>query len=143
MEMKMTIGFKNLSDFFPIIGWELYQVIIDKYHVVFLFENESALLNISDRFSFKSVDDLVNFSYEIYGDSKTLNIDRILRMKINDIKIYSQNRLDLIFENGDVLSVYDNPKFRSWWFLGGREFDPSLQTTQWSFEISDLESDDL
>jgi hypothetical protein len=32
----MAIGFSSRFDFSPIVGWELYQVTIDKYHVTFL-----------------------------------------------------------------------------------------------------------
>jgi hypothetical protein len=39
-EIEMAIGFTQRFDFSPIIGWELYQVTIDKYHMMFWFENE-------------------------------------------------------------------------------------------------------
>ena len=139
----MAIGFSNRFDFRPIIGWELYQVTIDKYHVMFWFENERALLNIADRFSFRTSDGLIDFVYEIYGDSKFLNLDPILRVKIVEARILGKNRLDLVFENTHILSVYDNPELRSWWFLGGRQLDPVVQKTRWSFEIGDCEPDDL
>ena len=113
----MAIGFSDRFDFSPIIGWELYQVTINKYHIMFWFENGHALLNVADRFSFQSSEGSVIFTYEVYGDRKFLNVDRILRSKIVDARIISKDQLDLIFENGDTLSVYDNPEFRSWWFL--------------------------
>jgi hypothetical protein len=75
----MAIGFTERLDFSPIIGWELYQVTIDKYHIMFWFEDEHALLNVADRFSFRSSDGAVNFLYEIYGNQKSLNVDRILQ----------------------------------------------------------------
>ncbi|MDR3644837.1 MAG: hypothetical protein P4M02_07180, partial [Clostridia bacterium] len=112
----MAIGFSDRFDFKPIIGWELYQVTIDKYHVMFWFENEYALLNIAGRFSFKSANETVSFTYEIYGERKFLNLDRVLRVKIGDARIITKDQLALVFENGDVLSVYDNPEMRSWWF---------------------------
>lgn len=139
----MAIGFSNHFDFRPIVGWELYQVTIDKYHVMFWFENENALLNVADRFSFKSFDGAVDFTYEIYGNQKSLNLDRILRVKIATTRIVTIDQLDLIFENGDILSIHDNPELRSWWFLGGRQLDPLIQRANWSFEIGDCEPDEL
>ena len=139
----MAAGFSNRFDFRPIIGWELYQVTIDKYHVMFWFENEHALLNIADRFSLKTCDGSIDFTYEIYGDRKFLNLDPILRVKIAEARIITKDRLDLVFENAHVLSVHDNPELRSWWFLGGRQLNPAIQETRWSFEIGDWEPDDL
>lgn len=139
----MAIGFTQRFDFSPIIGWELYQVTIDKYHIMFWFENDHALLNVADRFSFRSADGAVDFLYEIYGTQKSLNVDRILRTKIVKTQTISKAQLDLEFENGDVLSIYDNPEFRSWWFLGGRQNDPITKRTNWSFEIGDQELQDL
>jgi hypothetical protein len=142
-EIEMAIGFTQRFDFGPIIGWELYQVTIDKYHIMFWFENEHALLNVADRFSFRSSDGAVNFLYEIYGRHKSLNVDRILRTKIAEVQTISKDQLDLVFENRDVLSIYDNPEFRSWWFLGGRQNDPITTRTSWSFGICDQELEDL
>lgn len=139
----MAVGFSERFDFAPIIGWELYQVTIDKYHIMFWFEDENALLNVADRFSFRSSDGAVNFSYEIYGNQKSLNVDRILRTKIVEVSIVSKDQLDLMFENGNVLSIYDNPEFRSWWFFGGRQNDPTIQRTTWSFAIGDQDPEDL
>ncbi len=118
----MAIGFSDNLDFSQIVGWELYQVTIDKYHIMFWFEGERSLLNVADRFSFRSADGTITFMYEIYGSDKFLNIDRILRVKISEVRVITKDQLELVFENGDVLSIYDNPDFRSWWFLGGREF---------------------
>jgi hypothetical protein len=118
-------------------------VTIDKYHILFWFENEHALLNVADRFSFRSSDGAVNFLYEIYGRHKSLNVDRILRTKIAEVQTISKDQLDLVFENRDVLSIYDNPEFRSWWFLGGRQNDPITTRTSWSFGICDQELEDL
>jgi hypothetical protein len=139
----MAIGFTRLSDFDRIVGWELYQVTIDKYHVMFWFENKHALLNVADRFSYRSSDGLIDYAYEIYGDRKFLNLDPILRIRIERIVIVSKDRLDLIFENGDTLSVYDNPDLCSWWFLGGRREEPELRRTTWAFEVGDREPEDL
>src|SRR5271169_4683294 len=139
----MAIGFSDRFDFRPIVGWELCQVTIDKYHIMVWFDNEHALLNIADRLSFKSSDGAVNFSYEIYGNRKFLNVDRVLRTKIGDVQIITKDQLDLVFENGDILSVYDNPEFRSWWFFGGRQVDPLIQKTHWSLHIGDWEPEDV
>ena len=139
----MAIGFSSRFDFSAIIGWELYQVTIDKYHLMFWFEDERALLNVADRCSFKSSDGTVNFSYEIYGSHKSLNVDRILRTKITEVRIITKDQLDLVFENADVLSIYDNPELRSWWFLGGRQNEPTIQRTSWSLHIGDSEPEAL
>ena len=139
----MSIGFTDRLDFTPIIGWALHQVTIDKYHLMFWFEDDYALLNVADRCSYRSCDDVINYTYEIYGDKKHLNVDRILRTKIAEARILSKDQLDLVFENGDILSVYDNPELRSWWFLGGRQNDPVLQRTSWSLHIGDLEPEEL
>ena len=139
----MAIGFSSRFDFTPLIGWELYQVTIDKYHLTFLFENENALLNVADRCSFKSSDGTVSFSYEIYGSHKSLNVDRILRTRIIEVCIITGDQLDLVFENGDILSVYDNPEHRSWWFLGGRQDESGIRRTNWSLNIGDCEPEDL
>jgi len=42
-----------------------------------------------------------------------------------------------VFENGDVLSIYDNLDLRSWWFLGGRQDEPMTRRTTWSLHIED------
>ena len=139
----MAIGFSDCFDFRPVIGWELEQVTIDKYHVMFWFDRDRALLNVADKFSFRSSDGSIDFLYEIYGARKSLKVDSILRTKVADVRVVTKEQLDLIFENGDVLSVYDNPQFRSWWFLGGRELDPPTQRTKWSLHIGDREFDDL
>jgi len=139
----MAVGFSDQLDFAPVIGWELDHVTIDKYHIMFWFQIDSALLNVADRFSYRSSDGLVEYSYEIYGTQKTLNVDRILRTKIVATRVITKDQLDLTFEIGDILSIYDNPEFRSWWFLGGRKNDPLTQRIGWSLSIGDLEVDDL
>jgi hypothetical protein len=56
----MTLGFgdparrKALED--EVIGWQLYQLHIDKYHAMFWFENGWCLLNVAWRFGFISAD---------------------------------------------------------------------------------------
>jgi hypothetical protein len=100
-------------------------------------------LNIAERCSFRSSDGSVNFTYEIYGPAKFLNVDRILRTKIAAIRIVTKDQLDLVFDHGDVLSVYDDPDSRSWWFLGEREMLPSQGWSPFKFEIGDWEPEDL
>jgi hypothetical protein len=116
---------------------------VDKYHLMFWFENERPLLNVADRCSFKSADGTVNFSYEIYGSHKSLNVNRILRIKVAEVRVVTKEQLDLVFENGDVLSIYDNLDLRSWWFLGGRQDEPMTRRTSWSLHIEDWEPEDL
>lgn len=139
----MAIGFSENFDFSPIIGWELDQVTLDKYHVMFWFENGHSLLNVADRFSFHSADGTISYDYTIYEDNKFLNVDRILRLPIREAKVVSKDRLDLIFDNGDVLSVYDNPKFCSWWFLGGSYNLPEGGKAPYTIHIADSEIEDL
>jgi hypothetical protein len=43
----MVSGFRSAEDFQPVIGWQLYQVTLDKYHVMFFFENGWQLLNVA------------------------------------------------------------------------------------------------
>ena len=64
-------------------------------------------------------------------------------MRIAEINVLSKDRLDLIFENGDVLSVYDNPELCSWWFSGGSENLPGGGTSPYTFHIGDMEEEDL
>jgi hypothetical protein len=139
----MAIGFSDRFDFGPVIGWELYQVTIDEYHLMFWFEGESALLNVAERCSFRSSDGGISFTYEIYGPAKFLNVGSILRTKIARVRIVTKDQLDLVFDHGDVLSIYDDPESRSWWFLGGRELLPSKSWSSFKFEIADWEPEDL
>ena len=32
----MVLGFNESDDFSPVVGWELYEVTLNKYHVMFL-----------------------------------------------------------------------------------------------------------
>lgn len=139
----MTLGFSARFDFTPIVGWELCQVTVDKYHIMFWFENGRALLNVADRFAYRSADGQTSYQYEIYGLNKLLNVDRILRLKVIDVLVASIDRLDLVFENQDILSIYDNPELRSWWFLGSSApFDWPPVTTQWTLSIGDIEPEE-
>ncbi len=144
----MTRGFTDVTEFEPVIGWELYQVTLDKYHVMFWFKNGHALLNIADSFSYRSKDGRINFTYKTeYVDGRSneqtwLNLSRILRMPVSDIEIVSTRDLALRFENGDLLTVHDNPSTRSWWFCE-YELDqtiPANKPLRW--HASDIESDE-
>ena len=115
----MALGFRDDTIFKPLIGWELYQVTIDKYHVMFYFNNGWALLNVAYKFALKSPEKDKN-EYEIYGDSKLLHVDPILRKEIRAIKISSIDQLDIQFSNNYVLEIYDDPDICSWWGFGGR-----------------------
>jgi hypothetical protein len=123
----MAIGFSDRIDFSSIVGWELYQVTIDKYHVMFWFQNGYALLNVADSFSFRSANGSVRYTYEIYGSQKMLAVDSILRAAIKETRIVSKDWLQLHFETGDVLSIRDNPGLRSWWFM--TKFERILRST--------------
>ena len=72
-------------------------------------ENEHALLNVADRCSFKSADGTVNFSYEIYGSHKSLTLTAFSALRSHRFEVVTKEQLDLVFENGDVLSIYDDP----------------------------------
>jgi hypothetical protein len=139
----MAAGFDNSIDFTPILGWELYQVTIDKYHVMFWFENGRSLLNVADGFTFEPGDGLPACTYAIYGEHKSLAIDNILRVRIAAVQVRSRDALELTFESGDKLIVHDTPDLRSWWFLGGQHADPATGRTEWAFEIGDREPEDM
>ena len=59
----MVVGFQDARDFNPVVGWELYQITFDKYHIGFLFENGWQLLNVAHRFSHRSRDGSVDYTY--------------------------------------------------------------------------------
>jgi hypothetical protein len=135
----MVLGFSPSEEYEKVVGWELYQVTVDKYHVMFWFENGHALLNIADRFSYRSADRRIEYTYEIYGTAKSLQIDRILRVPIKWIAIASERQLELRFANGDVLTVHDNPEFRSWWFM---KFSHDSQSPRPSLTVWKLGDED-
>ncbi|NIJ42039.1 hypothetical protein FHS78_002330 [Parvibaculum indicum] len=122
----MVLGFQPEMDFQRLIGWELSEVTIDKYHVMFFFNNNHDLLNIADSFSYRSADGSSCYTYEIYGERQFLDVAAILRTAISGVEIVSRSELKLVFETGCSISVFDNPRFRSWWFMpvteAGRKF---------------------
>lgn len=71
-------------------------------------------MNVAHAFSYKSDDGAVAYTYEVYGPSKQIEVDRILRQRITDVAVRAPNRLALVFENGDELTVHDAPEMRSW-----------------------------
>lgn len=136
----MARGFTNDLDFSPAVGMELCQIQIDKYHVMLWLESGHVLLNIADRFAFRSADGKLDYVYEIYGDAKWINLDSILRQQIVAAHVFSLDWLDIEFATGDVLSIYDNPEFRSWWFLDNRETARILGE---SFNLPDRDVEDM
>lgn len=113
----MVAGFQNAQDFAPVIGWELYQITLDKYHVMFFFENGWQLLNVAYRFSHLSREGDVNYTYETGGRGAANQLHRLLRERVIDVIVQSERELALVFANGDRLIVHDDPRLRSWWFM--------------------------
>ena len=101
------------------VGWELNQVTIDKYHVMSFFDvaGSQQLLNIAHSFSFRSADSTLSYPYEVYGLSKMLNVESLLRQRITEVRVRSRRELVLAFENGDELTIHDDPEYCSWWFM--------------------------
>jgi hypothetical protein len=132
----MVVGFTREQNFDPIIGWELYQVTVDKYHIMFFFNNGRDLLNVANKFAYMSADQTINVVFEIYGNKKLLAVDDLLRTKITAWEIISANELRLVFANGSKLSIFDDPEVTSWWFL--RYEDGGLEP---AFVLSDLDAD--
>ena len=113
----MVAGFDKAENFAPIIGWELYQVTLVKYHVMFYFENGWQLLNVAHSFSHISTDGGVEYTYEIYGQRKRLELDRLLHRTVAEVVVKARDRLGLVFDNGDILIIHDDPETQSWWFM--------------------------
>ena len=133
----MVAGFDNAEDFAPVVGWELYQVTVDKYHVMFLFDNGWQLLNVAHSFSYRSADGIVSYTYEIYGAGKGLNVDGILRQRVTEVEVRNKRELALIFQNGDELSVHDHPDYRSWWFMPVSDPASPAEAQGWSMSDDD------
>jgi hypothetical protein len=116
----MARGFKNPEEFSALVGWELYQVTFDKYHVMFYFNNGWAFLNVAFKFAVRAPHSESHYPYELYGTTKLANIDPLLQQRIVRFTVASIERLDVEFENGFVLEVYDDPETCSWWAWGGQ-----------------------
>jgi len=129
----MVSGFRSAENFRPVVGWELFQITLDKYHVMFFFENGWKLLNVAHAFSYRSVDGSVDYTFEIYGPHKSIEVDRILHERVAEVEVRSKDRLTLIFENGDELTVHDSPEFRSWWFMPVDNPSDPESVHAWSF----------
>lgn len=118
----MTLGFsdpdrrKALED--EVVGWELYQLQLDKYHAMFWFQNGRCLLNVAWQFAFASVDGTLAYIYDVQsaGGRKALDVDRILRARVARLEFPDEWELHMIFESGDRLIVFDQPHLRSIWF---------------------------
>ncbi|MAB13423.1 hypothetical protein [Parvibaculum sp.] len=132
----MVLGFQPEMDFQRLIGWKLSEVTVDKCHVMFFFNNNHDLLNVADRFSYRSADGSCCYTYEIYGERQFLDVAAILWTAISDVEIVSRSELKLVFETGASISIFDNPRFRSWWFMPVTENGRKL----W---ISDKDLDEL
>ncbi len=91
----MAYGFRTSYNFDPVVGWDLYQVTLDKYHVMFHFNNGWGLLNIAHSFSLRSADGAIAYRYEIYGSDKNLNLDPVLRERVVGWRIRNVDDLDL------------------------------------------------
>ncbi len=140
----MTLGFsaleriQNLKE--ELIGWELYQVEIDKYHVMFWFENGHCLLNVAYRFSFRSSGGLNEYVYDVQapGDRKFLNVDPILRHPIKAVEALDERQLALVFDTGDTLIIHDSAELRSNWFY---RYDPRDHNGRLLWGLDDDEPD--
>jgi hypothetical protein len=136
-ETAMTLGFRSsdrllkLKQELP--GWALDQVHIDKYHVMFWFEDGNCLLNIAFRFSYRASDNSLSYVYDVQGpgDRKSLVVERLLRRSIAAVESHDERHLDLIFESGDILQVHDSPEMRSAWFY---RYDPKSRRVEWFVE---------
>lgn len=112
----MARGFLGTEDFSFTIGWELYEVAFNKHHVMFRFSTHY-LLNVAHSFGLRAPDNSVDYRYEIYGPNRSAIVEPILAEKVASASVRSIEQLDLVFANGFILSVLDDPDTRSWWFL--------------------------
>ena len=141
----MTLGFaspdrlRKLKE--ELSTWELYQVEIDKFYIMFWFEHGHCLLNIAFRFSFCSSDRSVEYVYDVQapGDRKFLNVDSILRRPIKTVEALDERRLALTFDTGDTLVVHDSPAMRSAWFY---RYDPSDHNARLLWFVDDKEGEE-
>ena len=136
----MVAKFKSAADFQPVVGWDLDQITLDKWHVMFLFNNGWNLLNVAAAFSHRTADDGLEYVYDIYGARSSLRLERLLRERIVGVRVSAPDRLSLQFSNDDELVIHDAPDFCSWWFIPlDNPSDPS-HALSWS--ISDFDPDD-
>jgi hypothetical protein len=141
----MTLGFSDAPRLLrlrqELCTWELYQVQIDKFHVMFWFENGHCLLNVAYRFDVRAADGSLAYTYDVQapGGRKFLNVDTILRQRVVEVTSPSESLLVLAFENGDALTVHDNPRMRSAWFY---RYDPENHDRPLLWAEDDLEWDE-
>jgi hypothetical protein len=140
----MTLGFGDphrlakLKD--QLETWELYQVEIDKYYVMFWFDNGHCLLNVAYRFEFLAATSSQSFIYDVQasGNRKFLCVDSILREKIKSVYALDNRRLAIEFKQGKLI-IHDSPEMRSAWFY---RYDPIDHNRQllWFVEDEDREN---
>ena len=102
-------------------------------------QNGWQLLNVAHAFSYRSVDGAVSYTYEVNGPSKQIEVDRILRQCVTEVAVRTPDRLALVFENGDELTVHDAPGLCSWWFQPVEDQEHPEKSRGW--RISDGEID--
>lgn len=139
----MALGFSRATDLQSILGWSLYQLTIDKFNLMFWFNDGHDLLNVAYKCSYCSVDGSLAFEFDLFGARKWINVDRILGESVASYTVLSKSELLLSFSNGDRLSVFDDPKIRSWWFLSGVSPSGEDVESRERFVMSDLEFDEL
>lgn len=145
----MTLGFgdkqKQEALIQELIGWELYQVQIDKYHVMFWFQDGWCLFNVAWRFAYVSADGLTAYIYDVQADGgrKMFDVDRILRTRICRLEFPDDWELHIVFENGDKLIAFDQPHMRSCWFYryDGAQAQPPKAPIVWF--VDDAEPEDV
>ena len=133
----MVSKFRSAKDFEPVIGWKLYQITLDKWNLMFLFNNGWNLLNVAAALSHKTADDGLEYTYEIYGRRDRLRLDRLLRESVISVSVLEPERLTLEFSNKDTLIIHDHPYHCSWWFTPLD--NPSDPSHKHSWAISDTE----
>ncbi len=146
---RMTLGFSGSECRETLIrelrDWEFYQVQVDKSHIMFWFGNAWCLMNVAWQFAYVSADHLTSYTYDVQaeGGRKASEIDRILRVRIAEIDFPDEWQMQLVFENGDKLIVFDQPDMRSCWFCryNGAPSDSRSAPVIWS--VDDEEPEDV
>ena len=141
----MALGFSSVARVQKLrdelLTWKLHQVAIDKYHVMFWFENGHCLLNVAYRFGFRSADGATEYLYDVQapGDRKLLAVDSILRRSVTRVEALDPRQLALVFDNGDTLVVHDGAQTRSAWFY---RYQPDNRDGPLQWVEDDIEGDD-
>ncbi len=78
---------------------------------------------------------------ETLGHHTSLDVDRILRVAVRDIRIPSRNDLELDFSNGCMPIVHDDPETISWWFYKYATSQTLPEDTPLEWHVSGIESD--